>query len=169
MGAATAISLEEYLRTSYRPDREYRDGLLLERYCGERSHSEVQVAVSSYLGNRRKEWKLAVYISLRIKMRDGWYGVPDVCAYALPEPEGVYPERPPLLWIEVLSSDERFADLAGKAEESVACGTPYVWIIDPKSLASELRTATGVTQILDGTLRVPDSPIEIPLQAALDE
>ena len=31
MGAGTLISVEEYLRTSYSPDKEYVDGVLVER------------------------------------------------------------------------------------------------------------------------------------------
>src|SRR5579859_4154183 len=40
MSAATPIPLEEYLHTSYSPDREYRDGVLIERNVGENPHSE---------------------------------------------------------------------------------------------------------------------------------
>jgi hypothetical protein len=31
MATTTLLSVEEYLRTSYSPDREYRDGVLIER------------------------------------------------------------------------------------------------------------------------------------------
>jgi hypothetical protein len=44
MERSTLISVEEYLNTSYRPDREYIDGALLERNVGERAHSRLQMA-----------------------------------------------------------------------------------------------------------------------------
>ena len=44
MSAATLLSLEEYLNTSYSPDREYRDGVLVERNVGEKAHALLQLA-----------------------------------------------------------------------------------------------------------------------------
>ena len=40
--ATAAISLQEYLATSYRPDRDYVDGAVLERNLGEREHGAIQ-------------------------------------------------------------------------------------------------------------------------------
>jgi hypothetical protein len=52
MKAATLISVEEYLRTSYRPDCDYVDGEVLERNVGERDHSKLQREFILYLGTR---------------------------------------------------------------------------------------------------------------------
>jgi Uma2 family endonuclease len=169
MSAGTLISVEEYLRTSYRPDREYRDGVLVERNAGTKSHSELLGALCGYISNRRKQWQVKVYLSIRIRVREGWYAVPDVCVYSLPEPEGEIPESLPLLWIEILSPEDTMVAIWDKVKSLTACGTRHVWIIDPIALESELWTAAGVTRITDGTLRLPDSPIVIPLADALDE
>jgi len=42
MGSATLISVEEYLRSSYSPDREYVDGEIVERNLGEKTHGRIQ-------------------------------------------------------------------------------------------------------------------------------
>ena len=42
MSAGTLISVEEYLNTSYDPDVEYVDGVLVERNVGHEQHSNVQ-------------------------------------------------------------------------------------------------------------------------------
>ena len=42
MGAATLVSIEDYLSTSYSPDREYIDGRIVERNLGEKTHSSIQ-------------------------------------------------------------------------------------------------------------------------------
>ena len=44
-----------------------------------------------------------------------------------------------------------------------------VWIIDPTTLESELRTSGGIQQIANKTLVVPDSPIEISLLDVMEE
>ena len=169
MSVATLISVEEYLRTSYSPDREYRDGVLVERNVGKKSHAELQAALAQYLRNRRKQWKIKAYVEMRIRAREGWYPIPDVCVYPLPEPEGEVPDKPPFLWIEILSDDDRMTEVWDKARNAIACGAPYVWIIDPDTLESELWSAAGKTQVADQTLRLPDSPIVIPLAEALEE
>ena len=49
MAAATLISLEEYLRTTYEPDCDFVDGVVEERNLGEWSHSTLQTVLIGYL------------------------------------------------------------------------------------------------------------------------
>jgi len=165
----TRIPVEEYLRTSYSPDREYRDGLVLERNMGDKEHSRLQARLAQYLGRRRKQWNIEVYTELRVRITPRWYPLPDVCIYALPDFEERYPSRPPLLWIEILSQDDLMKDVWKKAADLLQGGVPLVWIIDPTTLQSELRTSDGILQVVDKTLRVPGSPIEIPLVDVMEE
>lgn len=157
------IPVEEYLNKSYSPDREYRDGVVLERNVGDEAHSSLQALLAGYIVARQKQWNVKVYTEFRIKVREGWYPLPDVCVYAQPAPKERYPERPPLLWIEILSEDDRAVDIWGKAAELVKNGVPYVWVIDPHTLESQLWTASGSASVPDHTLRIPDTPIAIPL------
>jgi Uma2 family endonuclease len=165
----TSVPIEEYLDTSYSPDREYRDGTLVERNVGDKAHALLHALLTAYLGRRRKHWNIQIYTSLRVKLREKWYSIPDICVYTLPDFEGRYPARPPLLWIEILSPDDRMIDVWAKAAELVENGVPNVWIIDPNTLESELRTAAGTRPVEDKTLRLPDSPIVIPLTDVMEE
>jgi Uma2 family endonuclease len=163
MSVETLLSVEDYLNTSYSPDMEYRDGVLVERNVGEEAHAWLQGLLIIYIGARRKEWRVRMYPELRVKVRERWFPIPDVCIYPEPKFEGRYPIQPPLHWIEILSPDDRMIDVWNKADELVSCGVPYVWIINPHTLESELRTAAGVMSVPDKTLRLPNSPIVIPL------
>jgi Uma2 family endonuclease len=69
----------------------------------------------------------------------------------------------PLLWIEILSHDDSMAEVWQRANELVALGVPYVWIIEPNTLESELRSAAGTVHLADKVLRLPDHGIVIPL------
>jgi Uma2 family endonuclease len=157
------IPVEEYLNTSYSPDREYRDGIVLERNVGDEGHSSLQALLTIYIGVRQKQWNVKVYTEFRIKVREGWYPLPDVCVYMQPAPKERYPDRPPLFWIEILSEDDRTVDVWGKAAELVKNGVSYVWVIDPHTLDSQLWTASGSASVPDHTLRLPDTPVVIPL------
>lgn len=169
MSARTLISLEEYLDTSYSPDKEYRDGELLERNVGEKAHALLQGALVAYFHRHRKQWQIQVYPELRVRVREKWYPIPDVCVYMLPDFEERYPTRPPLLWIEILSRRDRMTQVWELAAELIGLSVPYVWIIDPNTLQSELRTAAGITQIQDKTLRLPGSPIIVPLLEVMED
>jgi hypothetical protein len=48
-------------------------------------------------------------------------------------------------------------------------GVEYVWVVDPETLESILHTAHGRVPVSDATLRVPETPIEIPLRRLEDE
>ena len=50
MTVATQISVEEYLKTSYRPDCDYVDGEVRERNFGEYDHSRPQMRLIMFLG-----------------------------------------------------------------------------------------------------------------------
>jgi Uma2 family endonuclease len=96
-------------------------------------------------------------------------GIPDICIYNEPAPKDRYPSALPLLWVEILSPSDIMIDVWGKANELIRCGVPYVWIIDPETLESELRTASGITHINDKTLSLPGTSIVIPLENVLNE
>jgi Uma2 family endonuclease len=169
MAVQTVVPIEEYLNTSYSPDCEYKDGAVLERNVGTEPHSWLQAQLAAYFNRRRKQWKVRAYTELRIKVRESWYALPDVCVYNEPAPKDRYPSVLPLLWIEILSPSDVMIDVWGKANELISCGVPYVWIIDPETLESELRMASGVTHISDKTLSLPGTSIVIPLEDVLNE
>lgn len=49
MGATTLVSVADYLSTSYSPDREYVDGLIVERNWGGKTHLKHGMRYSGYL------------------------------------------------------------------------------------------------------------------------
>ena len=75
MSVQTLVPIEEYLKTSYSPDREYRDGVGLERKVGSEPHSWLQSQLAHYLNRRQKQWKVRVYTELRIKVPEDWYPI----------------------------------------------------------------------------------------------
>jgi Uma2 family endonuclease len=148
---------------------EYVDGVLVERIGGDEAHALLQVALAAYLHARRKQWNIQVYLGLRTRVLATRYRIADISVYPCPGFEGRYPTVPPLLWIEILSPDDRVTEVWKKTRELVANGAPYIWIIEPESLASELWTPTGIQTIADKTLRLPNFPIVIPLLDVMEE
>jgi Uma2 family endonuclease len=52
-----------------------------------------------------------------------------------------------------------------KIRELKEFGVPNIWIVDPETFEAETHTLEGSSKIADGILRVPGTPIEVPLQA----
>jgi Uma2 family endonuclease len=84
MGSATLITVEEYLRSSYSPDREYVDGEIVERNLGEKAHGIVQSNLIVYLGNRRKEFGIREFPEQRVPVSPTRFRVPDVIVMKAP-------------------------------------------------------------------------------------
>jgi len=61
------VPLEEYLRTTYRPDRDWIDGETKERNLGEKPHARIQGFFIRFLGNREEEWNILVYPEQRVQ------------------------------------------------------------------------------------------------------
>jgi hypothetical protein len=64
----TLVSLQEYLDTAYSPDREYVDGVVVERHVGERPHSLV---LSNLIRFTRCDGNLHVWPTLRVRTQAG--------------------------------------------------------------------------------------------------
>src|SRR5580693_8856940 len=60
MGTSLLVSEHEYLTTSYEPDCEYDEGVLLERNAGEQPHGITQTALAAFLCERRKRLGIRV-------------------------------------------------------------------------------------------------------------
>ena len=164
MGTTTLISEETYRRSSYDPDCEYADGVLIERNLGEQDHSWLQAALGAWFFQRRKAWGIEVFTELRHRIRKGRYMIPDVCVILAPRPAEKVFDKPPLIWIEILSPEDRPIRVNEKVRELREFGVPNIWVIDPETFEAEVHTAEGTRTIEDGILRVPGTAIEVPLR-----
>ncbi len=136
----------------------------MERNLGTQDHSWLQAALTAFFFKRRKEWRVQVYPEQRIRIRPGRYLIPDLCVVAGERPAEQVFTSPPLIWIEILSPEDRTIRINQKVREILDFGVPYVWVIDPQTLESELHTRSGSRTLEDGRLRVEGTAIEVPLR-----
>jgi Uma2 family endonuclease len=130
MDPATPIPLDEYLRTSYSPDMEYVDGVLVEINVGDPGHSAVQRNIGAAILNRYPDFR--AYPEVRSRTRETRFRLPDV-AIALHKAEGSYLAEPPFAAIEILSQDDRIPRVIEKLKEYVEWGVPNVWVLNPQT------------------------------------
>ena len=163
MPTATLISREEYLATSYRPDCEYLEGVVLERNLGEYNHSRLQMLLSASLHRGEKQWGIRVVPEQRVQVKPDRFRVPDLCAVRSDSPIEQVFTRPPFLCVEILSKDDRMSEMQERLDDYRAFGVPYVWLLDPRTKRAYIYSAAGIHEVQDGILRTRDPDIAVPL------
>jgi Uma2 family endonuclease len=167
MPAAELVSVREYLSTSYRPDCDYVDGVVVERNLGEYDHSKLQGAVFAYFYARRKQWGIHVVPEQRVQVSPTRFRVPDVCVVAGREPTEQIFRTPPFICIEILSRDDRLSAMQERVGDFLRFGVPYVWILDPRTRKAFRCTLESMFEVAE--LRTDNPEIVIPIAALFDE
>lgn len=128
------VSVEEYLKTDYPDgDREYLDGVVVERNVGSPVHSALQKILIVHLAAYEKRFGLAVRPECRTRIRETRYRVPDVLVMSKPfrQTERILLDAP-LLVIEILSPDDRMRDTIQRFREYEKIGVRYIVLMDPE-------------------------------------
>ncbi len=158
-----AATLEEYLWTSYHPDREYIDGAIQERNLGETDHSRLQMQLAAYLFSRERQWSITVLPEQRVQVRRERFRVPDITVVLGPLPTTPILREPPFLCIEILSRDDSMYDMQERIDDYLNFGVRHVWVVNPRTRRAFQYTMDGMREARDGILRTADPLIEVPL------
>ena len=156
MAAATQISVEEYLKTSYRPDCDYVDGEVRERNVGERDHSQPQALLAAYFLARKAEWGLWALTEQRVQVTEHRFRIPDVCVLRRDAPYEQVVTSPPLICVEILSKDDSFQSIIVRLDDYVAMGVANVWVLEPQTRRGYTYSGSFI-EAMDGVL--PPRPV----------
>jgi Uma2 family endonuclease len=162
MATSALVSLEEYLRSDWSPDREYVDGEIQERNLGEYDHASLQDALLGIFRDQRATWHVKARPELRVQVAPQRFRVPDVTVLRADHPAEQIVVTPPVLCIEVLSPEDRFGRMDQKITDYLQMGVRSVWVIDP--LAKSGYDCHGghlsMWQVAS-RLHVPETAIEV--------
>jgi len=128
----------------------------------------LQGLLYAYFLRRRKKWQITPIIEQRIQIRANKFLIPDICVVHGPEPTTRILTAAPLIWIEILSSEDRPIRVSRKVRDVLEFGSDFVWVIDPETLESYVATKTGQYDLADGIFKIESLGIEVPL-AQLEE
>jgi Uma2 family endonuclease len=165
MAAATLISLEEYMATSYRPDREYIDGEVRERNMGKWDHARLQALLAAWFESQEPAWGVLVATEWRTRVAATRVRIPDVVLVADEEQPDVLTD-PPVLIVEILSPDDSYSDTQERAADYRRMGVHTIWIIDPKTRTG--RYCIGDVWTAAERLIVPTTPIHVELNSLFE-
>ena len=162
--AAPALtSLEKYLNTVYRPDRDFVDGETERRYVGEFDHARIQSLLVTWLTNHEEEWKIISITEQRIRVTDSRVRIADVCAIRAESPVEQVTSTPPLLCVEVLSPKDRLSRTVQVMEDYLQMGVEHLWVIDPRNRIAYTYTAGGLLKLVGDKFTIDGTPIYVDL------
>ena len=147
----TQIRPEDYLRMSFEHEAEFVHGDIVERSMPDYIHGRIQSLIAFLFHLAAKGRPLYPCSEVRLKISENVYRIPDISVFSGSPPIERVPENPPLIIVEIVSIDDRYADLMQKLEEYRTWGVHYIWVINPmtKSFASYtelgLQNASSLT------------------------
>src|SRR5579859_1199859 len=116
MATILHIPLDQYLGTTFRPDREYVDGEIRERNVGKYEHARIQALLARWFGNHEQDWGAQVVTEQRVKVSSTRVRIPDVALLPLGAQPDVIVDAP-LLVVEILSPDDSYSDTQERARD----------------------------------------------------
>jgi Uma2 family endonuclease len=161
MATSVLIPIAEYLKTSYRPDREYVDGEILERKMGKWEHARIQALLTIWLGQHERAWGIQTATEWRTQVSQTRVRIPDLVLVR----RGSQPDvlvNAPLLVVEILSPDDSYSDTQRRANDYTMMGVETIWIIDPETRTG--RVCSGRTWTEATRLEVAGTPIYVELE-----
>ena len=169
MGSTALISVQEYLHTTYRPDCDYVDGEVLERNRGEQSHATLQSFLYGVFRNHCDQWQLRALPEQRVQVKSDRFRIPDVCVVRRSDPREQIIRTPPVLCIEVLSSDDSLRTLHRRVRDYIIMGVENIWVVDPWNRVAYYASAQGYLQPTGGFLHIPDTEVAVSLEEMFRE
>ncbi len=163
------VPVELYLQTSYRPDREFLDGRLLERNLGEIPHSRLQGFFYWVFRSHEADWRLSALTEQRVQVTATRYRVPDVCIVPFHIEDKRIVRAAPLLCIEILSPEDRMSEMQERVDDYLRMGVKAVWVVDPMRRKAFSAEAEGEVTPVPELLRVPGTMVEISVPAVFAE
>ncbi len=164
--APSVLCVDEYLRTTYKPDVDFIDGELKERNVGEYEHGRIQWLIGLWFGNREKEWQIQGVMEQRTRVNQDHVRVCDVVLLRADAPREKVTSTPPLLCVEILSPEDRLARAREVLADYLAMGVQNIWLIDPLRRAAWTFDAVGLHEADHTRLTVPNTPIHLDLTEA---
>lgn len=150
------VSLDEYLHTAYEPDRDFVDGVLVERHVGTQRHSLLQAIVGAFFWRFRRSHRISAFIACRLLVNaaTGRHRIPDVMVLESPYVKGKVAVDVPAITVEIKSPDDTFDDLVDRCFDYEKLGVLNIIVMDPDNQRAWLFRQGTLQLLSGGTVRL---------------
>jgi Uma2 family endonuclease len=160
------ISVDEYLSTSYHPDVEYVDGVLVERGMPTMFHALLQVILCNYFRQFEKEFKFKTLTEARTQIVSrARYRIPDVVLCPTPMPKGRINDAAPAAVFEVLSPDDTVVETRRRFQDYAGIGVTALVQMDPEEHVAHRFEAGSLIETRFEGLYLPHARATVPFDS----
>jgi Uma2 family endonuclease len=143
------ISAAQYLRMAFEHYPEFVDGRIVERGTPDWEHSCIQGFLLSELQPSCRKIGFFVVPEQTLQLHSEDFRIPDVCIVG-EAPEGPFVTQARHLCVEILSSDDRVAEMFSKIRDYLHFGTEWGWVVNPLTCTGQIHRQGGVTWVENG-------------------
>ncbi|MGA2114443.1 MAG: Uma2 family endonuclease [Bryobacteraceae bacterium] len=165
MGTTSAsISLDQYLNSAYEPDRDFVDGVLLERHVGTQRHALLQTFLAVFFSQYRKSHRINVFTECRLLVDAAArrYRIPDVMALEVPYTKGKVVVDVPAVIVEIKSPDDTFDDIVDRCFDYEKLTVPNILVMDPDNQRAWLFQQGNMQLLTGAAIRLKQLAIDFP-------
>ena len=147
--AIPLVSVDEYLNTSYEPDMEFVDGVLVEKGMPTIPHNFLGRLLLVWFMQYEEQFRFTALYDVRTQIIErARYRLPDIMLCPRPLPQGRIVNAVPWVVIEIVSPDDtvnktqdRFFDYAGVGVQHILQMDPEKYVAHRFDNGSMLRTS----------------------------
>lgn len=127
------MSAEEYLNSSWHPDKEYVDGALVDRTVPTFPHAMLQRLLIRFFEQFEEQCRFVAVPEARTQIIErARYRIPDILLCPRPLPKGRVVEAVPLGVIEILSPDDSMWHTLERFRDYASIGVGEIFLMDPE-------------------------------------
>lgn len=131
-------------------------------------HALLHMLLGADLLSNRAGLQPLVNCRVRVSERPRRYRIPDICLAEPPIPIAGPLLRPPVLTVEILSPDDRFADIVDRARDLWTMGTRHFWVADAERRVVYVYDGVALTNPGTLLLQVPEYGIAVDFARLFD-
>jgi Uma2 family endonuclease len=127
------VSVEEYLRSSWQPDKEFVDGVLIDKGMPTVFHGLLQAILISWFRALEKDYRVKAVPEVRTQIIErARYRIPDLLIFTVPARLGRILTVTPDIVIEILSPDDRLSENFARFRDYENLGVSHIVQMDPE-------------------------------------
>lgn len=163
------VSVDEYLNSSYEPDMEFVDGVLIPRGMPTIAHSLLQKLLLFWFADFEDELGFEAMQEVRTQIIErARYRIPDIMLCPRPIPQGRVCDVVPWSVIEVQSPNDTITETQDRFADYKQIGVHSLVLMDPeKYIAYEFRDRSLIAQPFK-VLRLPDDMVDFDTDLLFD-
>ena len=160
------VSVDEYLNSSYSPDKEYVDGVLVERGMSTIAHSLCRWSSFNTLASIRSWAAFYRFQKCGPRSSSGLaIEIPDVMLCPVPLPTGKVVTSVPWVVTEILSPDDKLPDQLERFRDYKRISVRHVVLLDPERLIAYRFEDGSLLQTQFTSLDLPSG--SVPFETAV--